>query len=41
MSQVNAWIREYSASHGLHPDVAGYRAMGEALTGVIERGHTP
>ena len=22
---------------GLHPDVAGYRAMGQALTGVIER----
>ena len=62
MAQVNAWIRDYSASHGLlccdlfsvvrdpaspwqligspdglHPDVAGYRAMGEALTGVIER----
>ncbi len=62
MAQVNVWIRDYSASHGLlfcdlfsvvhdpaspwqlldnpdglHPDVAGYRAMGEALTGVIER----
>lgn len=61
MAQVNAWIRDYSVSHGLlfcdlfsvvhdpaspwrlagspdglHPDVAGYRAMGEALTGVIE-----
>ena len=62
MAQVNAWIRDYSASHGLlfcdlfsvvhdpaspwqlagspdglHPDVTGYRAMGEALTAVIER----
>lgn len=62
MAQVNTWIRDYSASHGLlfcdlfsvlrdpaspwqlkdspdglHPDVAGYRAMGEALTGVLER----
>ena len=62
MAQVNAWIRQYSTSHGLlfcdlsgvvrdpaapwqlhsspdglHPDVAGYRAMGDALTGVLER----
>ena len=61
MTQVNTWIRNYSASHGLlfcdlfsvvtdpaspwqlhgspdglHPDVAGYRAMGEALTSVLE-----
>ena len=61
MAQVNAWIKDYSASHkllfcdlftvtshpqspwqlksspdGMHPDVAGYRAMGEALAAVIE-----
>ena len=61
LSDVNAWIREYSASHGLlfcdlyravtdpqspwqlkgspdglHPDVAGYRAMGDALTDVLQ-----
>ena len=62
MAQVNAWIKDYGASHGLlfcdlfsvahdpaspwqlagspdglHPDVSGYRAMGEALTSVVEQ----
>ena len=61
LSDVNAWIREYSAAHGLlfcdlfhavsdpqspwqlkaspdglHPDAAGYQAMGDALTQVLE-----
>ena len=62
LSQVNAWIHDYSSSHGLlfcdlfsvvrdpaspwqlrgtpdgwHPDVQGYRAMGEALADVLDR----
>lgn len=66
MAQANAWIRSYSASHGLtfcdlfhavenperpntlisspdglHPDVAGYRKMAEALLPAIEQKSSP